>query len=69
MAEVLELPQLVDQHRVAEVQVGRGGIEAGLDPQRLAAWRASAAGPRFDDQLVGAALEIDLSDDPAGLSH
>ena len=33
-AEVLELPQLVDQHRVAEMQVGRGRIEAGLDPQR-----------------------------------
>ena len=33
MAELLELPQLVDEHRVAEMEVGRGRIETGLDAQ------------------------------------
>ena len=36
VAELLELPHLVEQHRVPEMQVRRGGIEAGLDPERLA---------------------------------
>ena len=35
MAEVLQLAQLVDQHRVTEVQVRRGRIEARLDAQRF----------------------------------
>ncbi len=37
MAQILELTQLVDQHRVPQVQVGRGRIETCLDTQRLAA--------------------------------
>ena len=37
MAEFLELPHLVDEHRVPEMQIRRGGIEARLDAQRLAA--------------------------------
>ena len=37
VAELLELAHLVDQHRVPEVQIGRGGIESGLDLQRRAA--------------------------------
>src|SRR3546814_7107899 len=36
VAEVLELPHLVEQHGVADVQVRRGRVEAGLDPQRPA---------------------------------
>ena len=36
MAELLELSQLVEQHGVAEMKVGRARIEAGLDAQRLA---------------------------------
>jgi hypothetical protein len=36
VAELLEVAQLADEHGVAEVQIGRGGIEAGLDAQRLA---------------------------------
>ena len=57
MAELLELPHLVQQHGVAEMQVRRGGIEAGLDQQRLAA-------PQLPDQvgfgedLLGAASEL-----------
>ena len=34
MAGILELAHLVQQDRVAKVQVGRGRIETGLDPQR-----------------------------------
>jgi hypothetical protein len=36
MSQILELAHLVEQHRVAEMQVRRGRIEAGLDPQRAA---------------------------------
>ena len=36
VAEVLELPQLAQRHRVAEVQVGRGRVDAELDAQRCA---------------------------------
>jgi len=38
VAHVLELAHLVEQHGVADVQVGRGRIEARLDPQ----WPADA---------------------------
>ena len=37
VAEALELAHLVDQHGVAEMQIGRGRIETRLDAQRLAA--------------------------------
>ena len=43
--EVLELAHLVDEHGVAEVQIGRGRIEARLDSQRLAALEAWSAAP------------------------
>ncbi len=33
MTELLELPHLVEQHGMAQVQIRRGGIEAGLHPQ------------------------------------
>ena len=36
VAEVLEVLHLADQHRVAEVEIGRGGVEADLDDQRAA---------------------------------
>ena len=36
MAEQLELAELFQSHRVAEVNVRRGGIDAQLDPQRAA---------------------------------
>ena len=49
MAEILEVPHLAQQHGVTEVEVGRRGVEAGLDGERLAgrarrarAWRAAA---------------------------
>ena len=37
VAELLELAQLVDEHRVAQMQIGRGRIKARLDTQRHAA--------------------------------
>ena len=37
VTEALELAHLVDEHRVAEMQIGRGRIESRLDPQRLTA--------------------------------
>ena len=36
MAEVLELAELLQDHRVAEVDVGRGGVQAELHAQRTA---------------------------------
>ena len=56
MAELLKLPQLVDQHRVAEMQIRRGRIETGLDPQRTAGFELLDEFG-FDDQLVAAALD------------
>ena len=58
MAEILELPHLVDQHRVAEVQVRRGGVEAGLNPQRLAALQL-AFELRGQQQVLRAARQLD----------
>ena len=34
--QVLEMLELLDEHGVAQVQVRRGGVEPGLDPQGLA---------------------------------
>jgi hypothetical protein len=33
MAELLKMAQLAHEHGVAQVQVGRGGVKAGLDAQ------------------------------------
>ena len=41
--EVLELAQLAQRHRMTEVQVGRGRVDAELDAQRDARARASCA--------------------------
>ena len=35
MTEPLKLAHLVEQHGVSEVEIGRGGIESGLDPQHF----------------------------------
>ena len=40
VAELLEVAELAHQHGVAQVQVGRGGIEADLDAQRAAGFAA-----------------------------
>ena len=45
VTEVLELPQLVDDHRVAEVQVGGGRVEAELHPE-------GAAGLQLPDEVL-----------------
>ena len=36
VAEILKMLELAQQHGVAEMQVGRSGIESGFDPQRFA---------------------------------
>ena len=36
VAEVLKMFELAQEHGVAEMKIGRGGIEAGFDPQRFA---------------------------------
>ena len=56
VAELLEVAQLVDHHRVPEVQVGGGGIQPQLDAQRRAA-RELFRELALDDQLLGAALD------------
>src|SRR5262249_21464909 len=56
MAEVLELPQLVELDRVTQVQVRARRIEAFLDPQRLAALELGGQ-LGLHQQLVGASLE------------
>ena len=57
MAELLERPHLVDQHGVPEVQVRRGGVEAGLDAQWLAALQLLQQ-LGLDQQLGAAALDL-----------
>jgi hypothetical protein len=34
VAQILKMAQLVDENGMAEMQIGRRGIEPGLDPQR-----------------------------------
>ncbi len=36
VAQILQLPELVEHHGVADMNVGRGGVEAEFDAQRLA---------------------------------
>jgi CO/xanthine dehydrogenase Mo-binding subunit len=54
VAELLELPQLVDQHGMTQVQVGRRGVQPQLDAE-LAAARKLFDKFLFDDQLVATA--------------
>ena len=57
VAELLELPHLVEQHGVPEMQVGRGRVEARLDVQRLApAQLLDQLGG--DQHLLGASLQL-----------
>ncbi len=34
MPEILKLTHFINEHRVTEVKIRRGGVEAGLHPQR-----------------------------------
>jgi len=63
--QVLELPHLVKKHRVADMQVGRGRVETGLDPQRAAL--AQAGGQFIHLHLTnildgGLQLPVDVGD-------
>ncbi len=60
MAQLLKMAQLPHQHGVAQVQVGRSGVEAGLHAQRLAGLAAffkALAQVAYPDNLRGALLE------------
>jgi len=50
VAQLLEMPQLVDHHGVPQVEVGGGRVETELDPQ-LAAARQLPGQLLLDDQL------------------
>src|SRR6266852_7226506 len=54
--EVLKLAELVELHRVAEMQIGPGRVEAFLDSQWLAAPELGFE-LGFDDQFVRASFE------------
>jgi hypothetical protein len=54
--EILELPHLVEQHGVAEVEVGRGRVEARLHAERPAELEPGQELVALDD-LVGAAAD------------
>ncbi len=59
MAEILQLAHLVQHHRVAQVNVGRGGIQAELDAQgRAGGAAAGQLGGEFgdDEQFVATPL-------------
>ena len=60
MPQLLKMPQLPHQHSVAQVQVGRGRVEAGFHAQRaagLAALFKALAEVADADDLGGAFLE------------
>ena len=59
MAQVLEVLHLAQQHGVAEMQVRRGGIEAGFHAQRLALLDEALPQVLFADQFRQALLQID----------
>ena len=56
MAEILELPQLVELNRVPQMKVRPRRVESFLDAQRLAALELRGK-LCFDNQFVRAALE------------
>ena len=49
MTEILEVLHLPDQHRVAEMQIGRRRVEADLDDERPAERQPSAKVVQPDD--------------------
>ncbi len=55
--ELLELPHLVEQHGVAEMQIRRGGIETRLDMQRFPALQFFDQ-LTFGEHFLRAALEL-----------
>ena len=58
VAEILEVLHLAQQHGVAEMQIGRGGVEAGLHAQRPAFLRDPLAQILFADQFGEAFFQI-----------
>ena len=58
--EVLEVLHLAHEHGVAEVDVGRGGIEADLDRERLAARELRLQGGRRDHVHAALRQEVEV---------
>src|SRR5207249_11452918 len=56
MAQVLKLAQLVDHHRVPELQVGRSRVQSELHSQRPSGFELFAQ-LGLDDQFIAAALD------------
>ena len=55
MAQILEVLHLAQQDGVAQVQIGRGGVEAGLDAQRRPFWRpATSRSRRSSSRMISA---------------
>jgi len=60
VAELLEVAELAHEHRVAQVEIGRGGVEAGFDAEGaagLAAFFEALAEVGDADDFRGAFLE------------
>ena len=71
VARVLELPELAQDHRVAEREVGAAGVDAELHPERAARAASFSSSPpsgtistaplRSVDQVVGAHVRADAT--------
>src|SRR5262249_43479927 len=57
VAQLLEPPHELHEHRMTQVQIGRGGVEAGLDAQRPALSQARRE-LTLDLKIDDAALEL-----------
>ncbi len=57
MPQILELAHLVQQHGMAQMQIGRGRIEARLHAQRPAKFQSRLQFFEFDD-FLGAARDL-----------
>ena len=56
MPEILQLAHLIEHHRMAKMQIGRGRIEPELDPQMAASLKLFLHF-RLKDQLFGATFD------------
>src|SRR6476660_8769938 len=56
MTELLQLPELIDQHRMTEMEIGRSRVEPRFDAHRLAAYQ-SLLELCFDEQLIATATD------------
>ncbi len=55
MPQLLQLTHLINEHRVAEMKIGSGRVESGLDSQGLASLKLGYK-LRLDEHLISAPL-------------